>query len=344
VLVDPIPAGTRKASHTDSCTVGPPPGGTGDALVCRLGTLKAGSSASVALSVEVTGSADVTNTVAVTAGNATPRDATVVTDISVVDLTLDKTAPPSAVSGANFTYSLAVANVGTEAVTGATVTDTLPSGVAFVSSPDGCTASAGVVTCVVGPLAASASKTVSFVATASTTGAKVNTATVAGTPADTGTASNTDSATTTITSAPSGEKILIFGPTNTNELREAATRAGFDPVVKNEAEWAAMTSSDFGSYRAILFGDPFCRTSPSTLAQAVANRAVWGPQIDGNVIVDGTDPVLHGKSDFTNAAVAFAASVTGRTGAYVSLSCYYNGTPAKTPVPILEPFGTFTAT
>jgi hypothetical protein len=43
-------------------------------------------------------------------------------------------------------------------------------------------------------------------------------------------------------------------------------------------------------------------------------------------------------------AAAFTVAETGKTGAYISLSCYYHGTAAMTPVPLLDGFGTFTAT
>jgi hypothetical protein len=44
--------------------------------------------------------------------------------------------------------------------------------------------------------------------------------------------------------------------------------------------------------------------------------------------------------DLVRSGLAFAAAVS-RTGAYISLSCYYAGAAPGTPVPVLSPFGTF---
>jgi hypothetical protein len=43
-------------------------------------------------------------------------------------------------------------------------------------------------------------------------------------------------------------------------------------------------------------------------------------------------------------AAAFTVAQTGKTGAYISLSCYYDSTDPLTPVPLLDGFGTFTVT
>lgn len=81
-------------------------------------------------------------------------------------------------------------------------------------------------------------------------------------------------------------------------------------------------------------------TSVSAVAPAEANIGVWSPAVTGNVIIDGTDPVLHGKTFLTNGAVAFAATEAG-TGLYTSLSCYYHGVVPNTPVPVLSGLGDF---
>jgi hypothetical protein len=73
------------------------------------------------------------------------------------------------------------------------------------------------------------------------------------------------------------------------------------------------------------------------------------------VILIGTDPTFHstfgpggaqGGDDLTASGIAFAASDPGKTGAYITLSCYYHGTPAMTPIPLLDAFvpGGFTMT
>lgn len=119
--------------------------------------------------------------------------------------------------------------------------------------------------------------------------------------------------------------------------REAfyATSAGYTVELATATDWAAKSTADFSTYRAIVLGDPTCGGVPP--AAALANRAVWGPAIDGNVILVGTDPAFHrnqGGDAVTRGAVEFAAAEVGSTGMYISLSCY----GPINPLPLLQPF------
>ncbi|MBI3249837.1 MAG: DUF4215 domain-containing protein [Deltaproteobacteria bacterium] len=150
--------------------------------------------------------------------------------------------------------------------------------------------------------------------------------------------------------AASDHTVLILGSTVSGGASSveatAATAAGYDVEVVDDATWSGKSAADFATYRAIILGDAFC-AGVSAITAAEANRATWGPEIDGNVIVVGTDPVFHngqGGNAVSTGAVKFAADIPGKTGAYICLSCYYHGTVAMTPVPVLEPFGSFTAT
>jgi hypothetical protein len=122
--------------------------------------------------------------------------------------------------------------------------------------------------------------------------------------------------------------------------------AGKTPVVVNGATWASMTAAQFDSYDAIVLGDPTCSGSVAFSAgPAVANAAVWSSVVDGNVIIIGTDETYHqsqGGALLMEKTAAFAVAEAGKTGAYVSLSCYYHDTAPMTPVPLLAGFGTFT--
>jgi hypothetical protein len=145
--------------------------------------------------------------------------------------------------------------------------------------------------------------------------------------------------------AAAGEKILILGSTVTGgmssiEATEAQAK-GFGVDVVDDATWAAMTRDQFASYRAIILGDPTCAGLYSAQA-AQANTAVWGPAVNGNVVILGTDPVYHntygspGGGVLTRDGIDYAVDQVGKTGAYISLSCYYHGTGAHTPVPLLD--------
>ncbi|WP_375771180.1 DUF5011 domain-containing protein [Archangium gephyra] len=148
----------------------------------------------------------------------------------------------------------------------------------------------------------------------------------------------------------STNKVLILADTvtgGTSSLEAAAARAqGYTVEIASNAAWAAKSSADFAQYRALILGDNTC-SGVGLITAAVANRNVWGPVVDGNVIIVGTDPVFHRSRDgglLTTNSVKFAAAQEGKTGMYVNLSCYYDGAAAKTPVPVLQPFGAFTVT
>jgi hypothetical protein len=141
--------------------------------------------------------------------------------------------------------------------------------------------------------------------------------------------------------------ILIYGPSllgAPDNEQTLATAAGHTVTVANAATWSSMTSAQFASFDAIVFGDPSCSGSPGVLAAAEANKATWSAAVRGNVVVIGSDPVLHqfqgSANTLTTNAINFAAG-GGGTGLYVSLSCYYAGSPANTPVSLLSEFGTF---
>src|SRR3990172_2569536 len=105
-----------------------------------------------------------------------------------------------------------------------------------------------------------------------------------------------------------------------------------------------MNVEDFAAYRAIVLGDPTCQSLGAANA-AEASTTIWGPEIDGNIVIIGTDPVYHG-SQLTERGVAFSGGEPGKPGVYITLSCYYHGAAPNTPVPLLDGIhnGGFTAT
>src|ERR671911_671793 len=71
---------------------------------------------------------------------------------------------------------------------------------------------------------------------------------------------------------------------------QAAIAAGHTVELATPLQWAAKTTADFATYDALILGDPTCGL-PSTpyIGAAEANRTVWSPAIDGNIVVIGTD-------------------------------------------------------
>jgi cysteine-rich repeat protein len=132
---------------------------------------------------------------------------------------------------------------------------------------------------------------------------------------------------TTVDGAPSREEVF-------------AVAAGYTVEKVDAAGWAQKSTADFATYRAIILGDANCALLDAVSA-ALANQGTWGPAVDGNVIVVGTDPVYHeaqGGNAVTQGAVQYAAAEPGKTGAYIALSCYYHNVEPYTKVPLLAPF------
>jgi uncharacterized repeat protein (TIGR01451 family) len=86
------------------------------------------------------------------------------------DLALSGEAPSTIPVSGNVTYSLTVTNNGTAGATGVALSDTLPSGVTFVSATGGITPVEGVLDFSIGSLAAGASASVTIVAAATASG------------------------------------------------------------------------------------------------------------------------------------------------------------------------------
>ena len=166
---DPLPANTTFVSITVTgwdCTT-PAVGATGS-VSCSLASLPVGPAPTITVVVKVgagvaPGTDVIVNTATVTAPHDTNPDNNTSTAktsvIRVLDLAVTKSdggAEPVAGDGEPFTYTITVDNLGpSDAGVAATVTDTLPAGVSFVSFgtlPDGvdCTPPvAGVFTCTV---------------------------------------------------------------------------------------------------------------------------------------------------------------------------------------------------
>jgi hypothetical protein len=93
-----------------------------------------------------------------------------------------------------------------------------------------------------------------------------------------------------------GKSVLIYGPTlngSPNNEQTLAQAAGYTVTVASTTTWASMTTAQFASYNAIVFGDPSCGGDPSILNTAVADESTWAAAVGGPIVVIGTDPILH---------------------------------------------------
>ena len=99
------------------------------------------------------------------------------------------------------TYTLTVTNNGTASATGVTLTDTLPSGAAFVSATGGAKPTGGVLTFTLGDLAAGADSKVTIVVTPAAAGSLNDVAKVSMDQTEPNPANSTVTLSTTVTSA-----------------------------------------------------------------------------------------------------------------------------------------------
>jgi uncharacterized repeat protein (TIGR01451 family) len=120
----------------------------------------------------------------------------------LADLVLTKRDSPDPVTaGSNLTYTITITNNGPSTATGVTLTDTLPSSVAFVSavpSQGSCSHTSGIVTCDLGTIKRYRKVTVSIVVIPTTAGTMANTASVSSNETDPNMNNNSATVTTSV--------------------------------------------------------------------------------------------------------------------------------------------------
>jgi hypothetical protein len=139
----------------------------------------------------------------------------------------------------------------------------------------------------------------------------------------------------------------VFGGAGSVEAVQAAA-LGFTVEMADAAQWGAKTQAEFATYRALILGDNKCNTL-SVIQAAIDNRAVWGPTINGNIMLIGGDPEWHANNGPVDPAtteirqsIAFAGDREGKTGLYAAFGCAYAGAPESGQVvDFLDGFGVF---
>jgi len=183
-LTDTLPTGVTFISASPGCSFSAP-----NTVICALGTLNVNDSVNVTITVRSNTPGVITNTAEVTAAEDDPdpsnNQATEETEVQgIADLSVAKTDQTDpVVVGQDLSYTLVVTNNGPSLATNVVLTDTLPSGVIFVSaipSQGTCTHNAGVVTCPLGTLAVGtqATVTITIQPTVNNIGTILNVATV----------------------------------------------------------------------------------------------------------------------------------------------------------------------
>jgi uncharacterized repeat protein (TIGR01451 family) len=104
--------------------------------------------------------------------------AVTLTTTKAADLSVTGSAPSPVPNGATYTYSFVVHNSGPKPATSVSLTDTLPTGLAFFGASHGCTQAGHVVTCTLATLGTGNSTTFMITVTATATGTTTSTASV----------------------------------------------------------------------------------------------------------------------------------------------------------------------
>jgi uncharacterized repeat protein (TIGR01451 family) len=182
VVSDSVPAGVSVRSidtSRGSCN-------QGDPVLCQLGNLASGATATIMIHATADRAGSPVNTAIVSSPTADPdptnnQDSTPITTNARADLSITKTASAqSVVLGESFTYTLRVRNDGPSAAVNTVVTDRIPDGLQLevASSSKGTCAGAPVVTCQLGTLAKGAVETIRLTVTTLKAGTVDNTASV----------------------------------------------------------------------------------------------------------------------------------------------------------------------
>ena len=241
VITDTLPDGVTFVSASSGCTI------NGRTVTCQVGDLAPQQIASASIRVQTPagGSGPLTNTAQVSSSTSDPVPGNNTSTYTAsggqqADLSIVKTTSGNGtlVAGEQVTYTLQVTNNGPSAATGVRVTDTLPSGVSFVSSSSPCSTSGQTVTCTISNLEPG-STTITIVGrvAADARGTSSNTATVtAATPDDPTSSNNTSTSTSTVT----GRADVFVTLTPDTQTVNAGAEATFQLVIGNNGPSTAQ--------------------------------------------------------------------------------------------------------
>ncbi|MDO5728377.1 MAG: DUF11 domain-containing protein [Actinomycetaceae bacterium] len=207
VVADGLPAGMVLDSYDDNCEIS----ASGENVICRLGIIAVGNSATANLTFTVpvdSTTSEFTNTAATSSAVTDPdpsnngSSATVGVTTSA-DVSITKSAPDTVIAGDTITWNLVVNNAGPSVARTVEVTDVLPANVIFdgVTGAE-CTEADGQLSCALGDLDPNAPVTIAVTGTVDSdaaAGPLDNTASVTTTTADPDEGNNTSGSRTEIT-------------------------------------------------------------------------------------------------------------------------------------------------
>ena len=223
-VVDTLPAGLEYVSSDPAGTA------SGSTVTWTVGTLSPDGSATITLKVKgTTGGAKENVATASSGGNTFMPEARATTTIQVPGLEVTKTGRGAMFVGSQATYTLTATNSGDAPLTNVTITETIPTGLSYVSSsPAGTTSNnESTVTWDIGDLAVDASSEVTVTLEGESVGTVTNTVDASSTEV------NADQATLSIR--------VLAAPGATLDLTDS-----FDPVSEGEEVDFTVTVSNQG--------------------------------------------------------------------------------------------------
>ena len=198
------------------------------------------------------------------------------------DLALTSSYLPSpATAGQDTTLTLVTTNNGGPA-TNVTLQIALPAVLAYKSNDSGCTLSSGTVTCLLGSLAAAASKTVKVTLTPSSAGTASAGSVVSSTENDTHPADNTSSPTLTINPAPKANPTIGASVSGTPQA--------FQPQTMTATLTGGSSPSGKIDFQVFAPADATCAGSPLLASIVDVNAA---KQATSDPFTTGTGGTYH---------------------------------------------------
>jgi uncharacterized repeat protein (TIGR01451 family) len=338
VVTDLLPSGLNYITST--ATQG---SYTTTAKLWTVGTLTNNTTVTLTLVTTATAIGTYTNTAEVYASNARDADSTpnngssseddqgsaTVTVIQGADVQVTKSDTPDPVTpGGTVTYTIVVTNAGPASAANVNVTDTLPSGVTFITAtmPFSSTTPPAWF---LGTLTVNATRTLTVVVTApnsSPTGTLTNTVTVTTTSTDITPGNNTFTATTTITSTPG----LQFTPNNSGSGTPGQTLTYIHQITNtgNFTDTFTLTQTVTNGFTTTV-STTTVTLPPNTSTPITVNVTIPGSAISGTVST-AVFTATSTLSPTLTATVTDTTTATNTPGLQFTPNNSGSGTPGQT--------------